>query len=439
VRNLVPSAMSAPPTNLSTPAKRRKLLSGKVHWTAIGGERGGIILGYRRGPRGGSWVAKLVLNERRAEVVIGRADDRGQVPKALSHQDAIREAGSWAASERRRIELGIETAPEVRSFTVADAVRAYIGARERRNPITGRDARSRLSLHVIADGKFSGIALTSFTANDCARWRKGLSKGLRPATVNRLQNDLKAALRASIEQYWRDLPLTLPKEIESGLRSIPMAEVARHALLSDDEVRCVVEAAYATDPDLGALVLVLAATGARFSQAARITVADVQANAERIMVPTSAKGNGAKARARIAVAVGSDVIERLSRLIEGRRGSEFLLTRWVHRQVGPMEWARIERSSWATAALMQRGWHKALALARLPHVAPYALRHSSIVRQLREGLPVRVVAGLHDTSTAMIERHYSAHILDMADELARRAITPLVRRETSPRALLAAD
>ena len=39
----------------------------------------------------------------------------------------------------------------------------------------------------------------------------------------------------------------------------------------------------------------------------------------------------------------------------------------------------------------------------------------------------------------MIERHYSAHILDMADELARRAITPLVRRETSPRALLAAD
>ena len=115
--------------------------------------------------------------------MIGSADDGGQVAKALSHQDAIREAGSWAASERRRIEFGIETAPEVRSFTVADAVRAYIGTRERRNPITGRDARSRLSLHVIADGKFSGVALTSFTANDCARWRKGLSKGLRPATV----------------------------------------------------------------------------------------------------------------------------------------------------------------------------------------------------------------------------------------------------------------
>ena len=431
--------MSTPPVDLSTPAKRRKLPSDKPLWTAVGGGRGGLKLGYRKGARGGSWLAKLVFNKHRTEVVIGGADDSGHAPGALSHQDAIREAGAWAATERQRIELGVEAAPEVRNLTVADAARAYIEMRERRNPITGRDARSRLSLHVIADGKFSGVTLTRFTANDCARWRKGLSKGLRPATVNRLQSDLKAALRASVAQYWRDLPPTLPKEIENGLRSMPMAEVARHALLSDDEVRCVVEAAYATDPDLGALVLVLAATGARFSQAARITVADVQAHAERIMVPTSAKGNSAKARARIAVAVGSDVIERLSGLIEGRRGSEFLLTRWIHRQVGPMEWARVERSSWTTAALMQRGWHKALALARLPHVAPYALRHSSIVRQLREGLPVRVVAGLHDTSTAMIERHYSAHILDMADELARRAITPLVRRETSPRALLAAD
>jgi integrase len=424
VRNSVPLATPAPPTNLSTPAKRRRLSSGKVHWTAVGGGRGGLKLGYRKGPRGGSWVAKLVFNERRAEVVLGRADDGGQRPGALSHQEAIHEAGSWAAGERRRIHLGIETDPEVRTVTVSDAVRAYIGARERRSPINGRDARSRLTLHI--SDKLAGVPLARLTANDLARWRKGLSKELRPATVNRLLNDLRAALRASVEQHWRDLPPTLTKELEIGLRSLPSAEVARHALLSDDEVRCVVEAAYATDPDLGALVLLLAATGARFSQAARTTVADVQVNTARIMVPASEKGRGAKARRRIAVPIGVDVIERLRPLIEGRRGNEFLLTRWVHRQVGPMEWANVERSSWTTAALMQRGWHKALALARLPHVAPYALRHSSIVRQLREGLPVRVVAGLHDTSTAMIERHYSAHILDMADELARRAITPLV-------------
>ena len=57
---------------------------------------------------------------------------------------------------------------------------------------------------------------------------------------------------------------------------MPAAEVARHALLSDEEIRRAIEAAYGLDADLGALVLVLAATGARFSQAVRITVADVQ-------------------------------------------------------------------------------------------------------------------------------------------------------------------
>ena len=96
-----------------------------------------------------------------------------------------------------------------------------------------------------------------------------------------------------------------------------------------------------------------------------------------------------------------------------------------------MEWERVERAPWTLAVLMQRGWPKALALTGVPYVEAYALRHSSIVRQMREGLPVRVVAGLHDTSTAMIERHYSAHILDMADELARRAITPLVSASPS--------
>jgi len=54
------------------------------------------------------------------------------------------------------------------------------------------------------------------------------------------------------------------------------------------------------------------------------------------------------------------------------------------------------------------------------------LRHSSIVRALRAGIPVRIVAALHDTSSAMIEKHYAAYILDVSDDLARSAVTALV-------------
>jgi integrase len=55
-------------------------------------------------------------------------------------------------------------------------------------------------------------------------------------------------------------------------------------------------------------------------------------------------------------------------------------------------------------------------------VTIYALRHSSIVRQLLAGVPVRVVAVNHDTSIAMIERTYSRYIGDHADALARVAL-----------------
>jgi len=51
----------------------------------------------------------------------------------------------------------------------------------------------------------------------------------------------------------------------------------------------------------------------------------------------------------------------------------------------------------------------------------YALRHSSIVRALGAGLPIRLVAALHDTSVEMIEKHYAAFIVDATEELARRA------------------
>jgi hypothetical protein len=58
-----------------------------------------------------------------------------------------------------------------------------------------------------------------------------------------------------------------------------------------------------------------------------------------------------------------------------------------------------------------------------PEVTPYALRHSSIVRQLLGGIPVRVVASFHDTSVGMIEKTYSRHIIgDPSDTLTRRAL-----------------
>jgi hypothetical protein len=60
-------------------------------------------------------------------------------------------------------------------------------------------------------------------------------------------------------------------------------------------------------------------------------------------------------------------------------------------------------------------------------VTIYALRHSSIVRQLLANTPIRVVAALHDTSVVMIERTYSKFISDHSDALSRPALLDTTR------------
>jgi integrase len=421
--------------NLTTRAARRKLTPQKnPYWSPIGNRRSGLKLGYRKTPRSGVWVAKLVQDGGRTEMTLGPADDEEGLTGAINFRDAVGMATEWSKEARERLKASRDGAPEVAKLTVGDITMSYIGERVERNPKAGMDAKCRLSLHVLGDEKFTKTPLAGVTADGLLRWRAGLAE-MAPPTENRLCNDVRAALNAAVERHWRHLPPTLSKEIAVGLRPLRNAETARRAVLSDADIRRVVETAYQVDADLGVLVLTLAATGARFSQVAQLTVGDVQAAAGRLMLPTSAKGRGTKARSRIAVRVGADVVERLNPLLAGRAGHEPLFMRWVHEQVKgkPMEWARVRRAPWGAAAFMQRGWQEALEQAGVAKVEPYALRHSSIVRMLREGLPTRLVASLHDTSAAMIEKHYAAYIVDALDELASRAIVPLA--PTQPTAL----
>jgi integrase len=248
-------------------------------------------------------------------------------------------------------------------------------------------------------------------------------------------NDLKAALNASAAANRKRLPAELALVIRHGLKSPEAkAAVARPAqVLPDADVRRILSSAAEIDlegnwgGDLHRLILILAATGARFSQVIRLTVADVQVKQQRLMVPVSHKGRGGKALAHTAVRVGQDVIGRLRPTLAGRKGNEILLLRPRWRQVGPVKWEMIDRAPWQSASELLRPWARIVAKAELePDLVPYCLRHSSIVRGLRAGLPLRLVAALHDTSSQMIERHYAAYVVDAMDELAARAVVPLV-------------
>ncbi|TIT29488.1 MAG: site-specific integrase, partial [Mesorhizobium sp.] len=198
------------------------------------------------------------------------------------------------------------------------------------------------------------------------------------------------------------------------------------------EAASLVDADQGWDGDLLRMVLVLSATGARFSQVARMTVGDVQIPQSRLMVPTSRKGRGTKKTTHVGIRVGVDVIDQLRPAIAGKQRGDALLQRWRHVQTKatdsqPPQWVRDARGPWIAASELARPWLEIVTRAGVSReVVPYSLRHSSIVRQLRAGLPVRLVAALHDTSTTMIERHYASAIVDLLDELSASAIIPLI-------------
>lgn len=399
-----------------------------------------VHLGYYKGKdRPGTWIARRYLGAKQYETAaLGTADDDPRLPAngndVLDFDQAQRAALAWADSQLAalRAEAAAETSPTVRK-----AVEAYIAARKLRSARAGRDAELRLSHHVLA-APLAGAALATLADADLTRWRDGLRRGgrgtrkdappLAPATLARLLNDLRAALTAATRKA--RLPGDVLTTIREGLRAPEAPDRARpNQVLPDPDVRRVVEAAYLQDDDFGALVLVLAATGCRLSQAARLTVADLQASNQRIMVPTSKKGRGSKAQTHIAIPLPPDTLARLRPLVAGRRGHEPLLMRWHHKQVegdkatGRLPaWERAERRPWTVASEMTRPWHATLTAAELPgDLVPLCLRHSSIVRGLRAGLPVRLVAAVHDTSVAMIEQTYGAFIVDATEDLLRRA------------------
>jgi integrase len=402
----------------------------------------GAHLGYRRGQIIGSWVARRFDAEKPGYVTatLGEADDLREADgcAVLSFKQAMDAALRWIDKGER----GPPPAPDT-AMTVRHAVEAYIERRNvRRSSQTGRqlnsDAHYKLTNHVLAD-RIATLKLATLAESDLRAWQLRM-RNVPPASLQRIVNDFKAALNGAFENYRRLLPADLPTVIKFGLKldapEMLLAAARENQILTDDQVRRVVAAALAIDDDLGRLVVLLAATGARFSQLARMTVADVQPERSRLMIPQSFKGKK-RSLQYIRVVVGADTLAALAPVVDGRPFSAPLLEHWRLRQIGPLKWERDNRGPWVAPSEMTRQWKRAVEAAGLPAVTiPYALRHSSIVRGLRAGLPIRLVAALHDTSVQMIERHYSRWITEGLDELVARAVIPIVSEP--PRALIAA-
>jgi integrase len=438
----------------SREARSKLNARGKPYFRAV--ERG-LHLGYRKLKDGaGTWVIRRYLGEQNYEVErLGAADD-------LSDADGVAILDFWQAQTKAREFMvsrahGSAAGP---APTVRQAVEPYIAERDARETRRkGRPVRSdahRLERYVIgraargkrkeiAPAKLAGMRLQQLEREDLRRWRASLPPTLSAASRERTTSDLKAALLVAYAAHDKRLGPTFPGIVKSGLITSTdrhddgaTTEVRENQILSaaqlDRAIRAAkdVDAERKLDGDLYRLVLVLAATGARFSQVARMRVGDVQRKQGRLLVPTSRKGKGGKKIAATPVPVGRDVLDALLPATTGRANDVPLLERWRHRQAvkGGIRWERDRRGPWQWATEIDREWLLIREQADLSKdIVAYSLRHTSIVRGLAALLPVQLVARLHDTSVAMIEKHYARWIAHGLEDLAAKVVVPLVPPE----------
>ena len=134
------------------------------------------------------------------------------------------------------------------------------------------------------------------------------------------------------------------------------------------------------------------------------------------MMPRSAKGRGKKRIERRPIPIPPSLVAKLRAAAGDRPANAPLLQRADGR--------RGKRAAATTTCRSIAPWRR----PGCRKVVPYSLRHSSITRALLRGVPVRVVADLHDTSVAMLEKTYSKWIGDHSDAMVRAAQIDLSRR-----------
>jgi integrase len=364
----------------------------------------GLRLGYRRKATSGSWSTIC-------------ADGKGgNWLKAFADADDFEDANGktiltyWQAVDRAR---GLARGEDDRAgdsgrpITVAEALVTYEADLKARGG--GVSSVARVRLHLPVPLIHQSVAL--LTARELKRWRDGLLKPLTPGSINRISNTLRAALNLAADTDER----ISRRAWEIGLKAVPGGTVARNVILPPDAIRRVVSEAYGISKQFGLLVEVAATTGARVGQLRQLEVCDVQSSRAdpRLMVPASRKGRGTRMITHQPVAIPQALALRLRQAGKGRAGHDPLLVK-----AGGQPWRRSDHTRLFARAAGRAGVDPS-------EVTLYALRHSSIVRQLLAGVPVRVVAAAHDTSVVMIERNYSKRISDHSDALVRPTLLDL--------------
>ena len=272
-RNIRASVLESRSARLKLPKQ------GKPYWIRI--DRG-LSLGYRRIETAGPWIVRKATG------------DGGNWIKNFAHADDFEASNGdsvltffEAQAIARTIARDGETSGGL--ITVSVAIDRYRDDLEIRGGREYNARAARLHLPPALLGKPVGL----LTVRDLRSLRDGLLKGRTAGTVNRVISVLRAALELAAAT---DPRITNAAAFKVGLKKLPDAARARNVVLTDAQIRQIVELAYEESLEFGRLIETMAVTGARRSQVARLTVGDLQDGREpRVDDAVVAQGQGHQA------------------------------------------------------------------------------------------------------------------------------------------------
>ncbi|UFX45437.1 hypothetical protein HAP47_0001510 [Bradyrhizobium sp. 41S5] len=347
-----------------------------------------VAVCYRRCAGAGSWSVQTDRWLKRFAL----ADDHEQAngSSVMDYLQAVQQALKLA----RGTEGGTD-----KPVTVSQAINAY----ETDLAVRGGAKHNAVMVRNHCDAALLAKPVMLLAEAELRDWyRAMLAAGKKPSTASRIVRSTKAMLTLASK---RDARITNAAAWKHGLKlvkpkgsSLPPRD---HYHLSDATLLNIVHECYRDDPDFGALVEVLVGTGARQSQVEKLRPRDLlddgdDASKPSVMMWCSLKGRDREPeQRRLAVSL------KLARMLRARaiaRGPNRLL------------FDRIWDLSARFRAVLQR-------LGLDPTLTPYVARHASIIRQIRNGKPLRSIAFAHDTSTKEIERTYGRYLNVASEDL----------------------
>jgi integrase len=373
-------------------------------WTVISA---GCALGYRQGAKGGTWIGKYRDDQgRRHYHAIGGADDHRD-PDGLSvfsYAQAQEQARTFFAQKAR--EAAGELAPHVGPYTVADALRDYLTAYERRGGKAAYDTRRAADTHILpALGELTVAKLTTQRIED---WHHGLAEqparvrtkpgqpqrhrkhdagpdGIRRrrATANRVLTVLKAALNhawksghVASDDPWR------------RVKPFKAVETARVRYLNEAEC---VRLVNACEPAFRNLVRGALLTGCRYSELTAMHVADFNPDAGIVTVRASKAG-------------------KPRHVVLTEEGRQFFASRTAGKLAGEAIFVRADGGRWGKSHQLRPMLDACARAGIKPAVSFHVFRHTHGSTLAMRGVPMGVIAEqLGHADTRMTEKHY-AHL-----------------------------